>query len=75
MIHEADFPFAGTNDFYKSIIDPIARKYKVGKRSIDNFHYVGLNVTQDKSNPIEVNQNEYVAEMQEIPISASRKNV
>ena len=60
--------------FNKSIIDPIARKYKVGQRLKDNFHYVSLNMSQDKSNAIQVNQNEYAAEMQEILVSISRKS-
>ena len=57
-----DFLFAGTDNFN---IDPIVKKYEVV-----NFCSVGLNVSQDKSNAIHVNQNEYAAEMQEIPVSA-----
>lgn len=69
-----DFIFAGTDEFNKSVIDPIARRSKIEKRSIENFCYVRLNVSQNKSNTIQVNQNEYAAEMKGIPISASRKN-
>lgn len=74
-MHVDNFLFVGTDDFNRSISDPIARKCKVGKRLIENFHYVGLNVSQDKSNAIQVNQNEYVAEMQEITVTVSRKRV
>ena len=73
VMHVDDFLFAGTEDFNKSVIDPIASKYKVGKRMIDNFRYVGLNVAQDRKN-VNVNQEEYAAEIKEIPISHSRKS-
>lgn len=72
-MHVDNFLFAGTDDFNRSINDPIARKYKIGKTLIENFHYVGLNVSQDKNNAIQVNQNEYATEMQEITVTVSRK--
>ncbi len=40
---------------------------------MDNFCYVGLNVSQDKNKTIQVNQNKYAAEIQAIPVSAGRK--
>ena len=73
VMHVDDFLFAGTEDFNKNVIEPIASKYKVGKRMIDNFRYLGLSVTQDGSS-VKVNQNDYGAEMEEIPVSSSRKS-
>ena len=73
VMHVDDFLFAGTDAFNKTVIDPIVRKYKVGKRQVDNFRYVGLDIIQDESG-IRVNQNEYGTEIQEIPISSRRKS-
>lgn len=42
VMHVDDFLFAGTKAFVLSVIDPIVNKYKVGKRQVDNFCYVGL---------------------------------
>ena len=65
------FLLVETDNFNKSIIDPIARKYKVGKRLILN---VSLNVLQDEGKSIQINQNKYAAEMPEIPVSPNRKS-
>lgn len=37
MMHVNDFLFAGTDDFNRNVIDPIAKKYKVSKKLIGNL--------------------------------------
>lgn len=57
MMHVDDFLFPGTDGFYRNVIHPIARKYRICERLIKNFCYVGLNTLEDKSNTLTVNQN------------------
>ena len=73
VMHVDDFLFAGTQTFNTVVIDPIVNKYQVGKRQIDTFRYVGLHVSQSKNN-ITVNQDEYGAELEEIPITSTRRS-
>ena len=73
VMHVDDFLFAGTQTFNKDVIDPIVSKYQVGRRQIDSFRYVGLQVSQNESG-ITVNQDEYGSELEEITITPKRKS-
>ena len=73
VMHVDDFLFAGTEAFSKSVIEVLVSKYKVGKRQITSFRYVGLDVTQDEGQ-ILVNQDNYAGEIAEIPVTANRKS-
>lgn len=71
-MHVDDFLFAGSEAFNKNVIDKVVEKYKVGRREIESFRYVGLDIEQDESG-IRMNQDEYVMEMEEIPVTYKRK--
>ena len=73
VMHVDDFLFGGTDAFNKSVIEPISRKYKVGKRLAENFRYVGLNMNQHKDGTISIDQNDYATELEEIHIQKGRK--
>lgn len=60
-MHVDDFLFAGSEAFNKNVIDRVVDKYKVGRREIESFRYVGLDLEQGESG-IKVNQDEYVME-------------
>ncbi|PIK34738.1 hypothetical protein BSL78_28434 [Apostichopus japonicus] len=61
VMHVDDFLFAGSEAFNKNVIDRVVDKYKVGRREIESFRYVGLDLEQGESG-IKVNQDEYVME-------------
>ena len=55
-MHVDDFLFAGSEEFNRTVIDPIADKYKVGRRLADHFKYVGIDMVQNFDGTISVNQ-------------------
>ena len=73
VMHVDDFLFGGTDAFNKCVIEPISRKYKVGKRLAENFRYVGLNMNQHKDGTISIDQNDYASELEEIHLQKGRK--
>ena len=73
VMHVDDFLYAGTKEFKRHVIDKIIQKYKVGRQINGSFRYVGLKIAQAKDN-ITIDQSEYIAEMEEIPVSPERKN-
>ena len=46
-VHVDDVMFAGTEDFYKRIIQSIIKKYTVGRIESDSFNFTGWNLRQD----------------------------
>ena len=73
VMHVDDFLFAGSDAFNRNVIDRMVNTYKIGRGQIESFRYVGLNISQCESG-IRVNQEEYVAEMEEIPVTYKRKS-
>ena len=73
VMHVDDFLFGGSEEFNSCVVDQIAKKYRVGKRTDTIFKYVGLNIKQNKNGSIDVNQNEYATELEEVPLSKNRK--
>ena len=71
-MHVDDFLFAGTDQFFRNVIDKITNKYKIGKRQNRSFTCIGLKV-EESSSGIRINQNEYISEMKEIPIARTRQ--
>lgn len=72
-MHVDDFLLAGTDEFFRNVIDKITKKYKIGKRQNGSFMYVGLKV-ENTHDGIRVNQNEYISEMKEILITKARQS-
>ena len=72
VMHVDDFLFCGTTEFNKNVIEKISKKYKVGKRSVNHFKYVGLNMAKNEHG-IYVDQETYADELEEIHIPIHRK--
>ena len=70
-IHVDDFFWCGNEHFSKNVIDKLSHLFIIGSSGVSNFKYLGLNV-QCSSKGIIVDQNDYAASLQEIPISQFR---
>ena len=64
-----DFLFAGTDQFFRDVIDKITNKYKIGKRQNRSITYVEIKVEESGSG-MRISQNEYISETKEIPIAS-----
>ena len=60
-VHVDDLLHAGTKRFGKEVVEPLKKKFKMGKTEEKEFTYVGLEIKQDKGG-IEVAQRKYVQE-------------
>jgi hypothetical protein len=58
-IHVDDICFAGSDVFYKEIIQKIVKKYTVGRIESDSFNFTGWNLRQD-SEGIILSQQSYL---------------
>lgn len=63
--HVDDLTYAGTNVFYKNIIQPLKNYFKFGKMSAESFKYVGWSISHDE-NRIKIDQDDYVEEKCEL---------
>ena len=73
VMHVDDFLFAGSDAFNRNVIDRMVNTYKIGRRQMESFRYVGLNISQCESG-IRVNQEEYVAKWKKY-LSLTRENL
>ena len=73
VLHVDDFLFCGTKSFDDEVIENLSKKFNVGKRSANNFKYIGLNINENE-NGIYVHQNEYAEELEELHIPMHRKS-
>ena len=65
--HVDHFFWLGTEWFQKNIIDHIRQKFAISKEETQAFRYLGLNITQKKTE-IFIHQNEYIAEIECIKV-------
>ena len=76
-IYVDDFLWAGTENFYKKVIEKLKKKFLIGSSESIAFTYVGLSIRSYRDG-ITVDQIQYIAGLAQIPISkkrASEKNV
>ena len=71
IVHVDDFLFAGSENFYKSVIMNLKLKFKISKECTTAFKYIGLEIQQTQ-NGIYVAQEKYLDELQEIAITPDR---
>ena len=57
--HIDDFLHGGDSYFEREVIKPLIRRFTAGKAGVQNFTYVGFQVSQDK-NGITMDQNQYI---------------
>ena len=62
--HVDDFLHAGDSSFERLVIQPLARRFVVGRVEVSNFTYIGLDITQ-RSSSIQISMNSYVTKYQE----------
>ena len=72
VLHVDDFLVSGTERFYNNVLRIICEKFKVGSQNEGKFKYVGLNITK-ATNGIEVSQDQYVEEIQEVVIEKDER--
>ena len=72
MIHVDDFLWAGSECFRNKIIKPMYEKFQVGSFSSTGFKYVGLQVDQECSGKIRINQNNYIKSLKRVRIEGNR---
>ena len=70
--HVDDFLHAGTKYFREVVISDLRSKFQVGATGKGEFRYTGINI---KTHPygVEINQNHYVAAIQNIPVESVRQ--
>ena len=73
-MHVDDFIWAGTQIFESQVIVPLCEYFNIGSKCEKNFRHLGLKISQF-DNYIEVDQIEYVAEIEPVPLSNSQKCV
>lgn len=73
-IHVDDFLFGGTVHFKNSIIDKLSSLFLIGSSEEGSFKYLGLNINQDDSMNVYVDQDTYINSIKPIDISAKRKS-
>ena len=54
------------------IISPIKKIFNVGSESSKTFHYFGLDLTQNKSKQIYLNQTKFIEDINQIILSKQR---
>ena len=70
--HVDDLTYAGTDFFFKNVIDPLKREFRFGACSVETFKYVGWRISHS-NNKIFVDQNEYIDDKaEEISINPAR---
>ena len=72
LLHVDDFFMTGTVHFRSAVSDRITEKFKIRTRKIRHFEYVGLDIKKTSSG-IEVNQNQYVSEIDDHEFKSDAK--
>ena len=70
-IYVDDFLWAGTKEFKEHIIDRLKQKFLIGSSGSKSFTYLGLRINSFQDG-ISVDQSEYIASLQNIPVSSAR---
>ena len=70
-IHVDDFLHGGSNEFQKTILQPLKEKYTLSMEAEGNFLYTGLKINQ-RRDCIELSQHAYIEELEKIPIDRER---
>ncbi len=71
-IHVDDFEYSGTSNWHKDVINKLIEIFKISKNDKGKFKYLGLNIEQNGTE-IFVDQQAYIDNLKEIPISDERK--
>ena len=71
IVHVDDFMFAGTVNFYQSVIVKLKETFHISKENNSIFKYLGVDL-QQTHNGIYISQKKYLDKLQEIEISSSR---
>ena len=72
-IHVDDFLCSGNKIFFNHITFKLRQTFSFGKEENDCFRYLGLNILTDQQGCINVNQTEYINQLNKINIEPSRK--
>ena len=72
VMHVDDFLWGGTKLFEKEVICKIRSHFKVGEQNNLAFKYIGINMKQNLSEDVKLDQNAYVESIKPIPIAAAR---
>ena len=70
-IYVDDFLYAGTEGFYRNVIQRLKQKFLIGSTESIAFTYVGLSIKTYKDG-ITIDQTHYIAGMETIPINRKR---
>ena len=70
-IYVDDFLYAGTESFYRNVIQKLKEKFLIGSTESIAFTYVGLSIKTYKDG-ITIDQKQYIAGMETIPINRKR---
>ena len=71
LLHADDFLLAGSDNFAVLVTKKIADAFRIGKRKVTNFQYVGLDIEQTAEGII-VRQEHYINEVEEIMLFDKR---
>ena len=70
-IYVDDFLYAGTEGFYRNVIQRLKQKFLIGSTESIAFTYVGLSIKAYKDG-ITIDQKQYIAGLETIPINRKR---
>lgn len=70
--HVDDGLLAGKADFWAAM-ENVAKKLKFGKKVSDDFRFCGMQITQDKTGTIKLNQKDMIASLEHIPLGPHRR--
>ena len=68
-IHVDDFFWAGSEYFSVRVMKEVENQFFVGSTSCGSFKYIGINVSQNSSGVVSVDQNDYVSHLKEISLN------
>ena len=72
ITHVDDFCWRGTDNFKNKVIDPLKTVFAIGTEFEKTFKYLGLNITQTKNFNINLDQIQFIDEINQIEISRER---
>ena len=67
-LHVDDFQGAGSELFFRTVMDPLSNKFKISKREIQKFRFTGVDVEGQENGDVQISQESYVEALEKINI-------
>ena len=72
ITHVDDFLWSGSVEFFNNVINHLKQTFKISSEKSNSFKYLGTEITKTEDG-IYVSQESYLEKLEEIPLSAERK--